>query len=331
MAKQESLSSKIEEWQREGLILAEQAEALGRREPEEAATPPARRVRADEILVYLGSLVVFLAMAFLVGLNWQALGSAGRILSVVVPTFAMLALGWWLRGAGSARLRRGAQALWLGGCLLSGLAFGATFYELDIITEFPVLVLASCLLATAVAGAALVLLPTIPQSIAFHLCGSGALFAFLIWLAETFPPLNPWRNLVVGLVVGGSFLALSEWLRARERRGLVVVSRLFGALIVSAFPFFMAMEEFPAAWQKTAMEAIAFVVSIALIAASLKRQSHIFLFSGAAFLAFLIIYVNSEHFADRIEVPIALLVIGAALIGLGLGTGRPRKRIQARQ
>ncbi|TEU20500.1 MAG: DUF2157 domain-containing protein, partial [Anaerolineales bacterium] len=91
MAKQESLLSKIEDWVREGLISPEQAEALKRREAEGAAISLARRVRADEIFVYLGSLVIFLAMAFLVVLNWRALGSAGRILSVLVPTVVMLA------------------------------------------------------------------------------------------------------------------------------------------------------------------------------------------------------------------------------------------------
>ncbi len=328
MTKQESLLNKIEEWVGEGLISPEQAEALKRRETESATVSlPARRVKADEIFVYLGSLVIFLALAFLVGLNWRTLGSAGRILSVLLPTVVMLALGWRLRGSERARLRRGAQALWLGGCLLSGLVSGVTFYELELITEVPLLVLVSCVLATGVAGVAFVLVPSIAQSVAFHLCGSAAFFTFLIWLEETFPPLNPWRNLMVGLVTGGLFLALSEWLRARERKRLVVVSRMFGALIILGSPYFLSMEKYAVAWHKTAMEVIAFLTSIAFIAASVKRQSQTFLYGGAAFLLFLITYVNFEHFADRIGMPITLLIIGAALIGLGLGTGRLSKRI----
>lgn len=330
MAKQESLVSKIEDWVREGLISPEQAEVLKQREAEGVAISPAPRVKADEIFVYLGSLVVFLAIAFLAVLNWRALGSAGRILSVLVPMVVMLALGWRLRGSESARLGRGAQALWLGGCLLSGLVFGVTLYELDLITEVSLLVLVSCLSATGVAGIAFVLLPSVAQSIAFHLCGSAAFFTFLIWLEETFPPLDPWRNLMIGLVTGGLFLALSEWLRARERKGLVVVSRISGALIVLGFPFFLAAtEEYAVTWHKTAMEAIAFLASIAFIAASVKRQSQTFLYSGAAFLLFVITYVNFEHFADRIGMPIALLIIGALLIGVGLGTGRLSRRIRA--
>jgi uncharacterized membrane protein len=340
MARQESLLSKIEEWVEEGLISPEQAEALRRREAGAAAILPARQVKADEIFVYLGSLVVFLALAFLVGLNWGELESAGRILSMFIPTVAMLALGWRLRGSESARSMRGAQALWLGACLLSVLFFVVTFYELGLIDwsdrgPTDPWVLVSCLLATGVAGVAFVLLPTITQSIAFHFCGSVALLTFLGWLGQTLPPFNPFYEnllvLVIGLVAGGLCLGLSEWLRARGRKDLVGVSRMFGALAILGFAFILAMDEYTVTWQKATMEAIAFLASISFIAASVKRQSEAFLYSGAAFLFFLIIYVNFEHFADRIGMPIALLIIGVLLIGVGLGTGRLSKRIRARR
>jgi len=343
MAKQESLLSKIEEWVEDGLISPEQGQALRRREEESTiVSAPTRRVKADEIFVYLGSLVVFLALAFLVGLNWGDLGSAARILSMLVPTVAMLALGWWLRGSESAeearrlRFRRGAQALWLGACLLSALFFMVTFHELGLIDwsdrgPTDPWVLLSCLLAMGVAGAAFVLLPTITQSIAFHLCGGAVLVTFLGWLDQTLPPLNHFFEnlliLMIGLVAGGLCLALSEWLRVKARKDLVGVSRIFGALAVLGFTFILATDRYPATWQKTTMEAIAFLASIAFIAASVKWQSQAFLYSGAAFLLFLIIQVNFEHFADRIGMPIALLIIGVLLIGLGLGTERLSRRI----
>jgi hypothetical protein len=346
MAKQESLFSKIEEWVEEGLISPEQGDALRQREAESTIiSVPTRRVKADEIFVYLGSLVVFLALAFLVGLNWGKLESAGRILSMLIPTVAMLALGWRLRGSESAeearrlRLSRGAQALWLGACLLSAVFFVVTFYELGLIDwsergPTDPWVVVSCLLATGVAAVAFVLLPTITQSIAFHLCGSVAFLTFLGWLDYTLPPLNHFLEnlliLVIGLVAGGLCLALSEWLRAKERKDLVGVSRIFGTLAILGFTFILAMDEYAVTWQKATMEAIAFLASIGFIAASVKRQSQAFLYSGAAFLFFLIIYVNFEHFADRIGMPIALLIIGALLIGLGLGTERLSRRIGGR-
>ena len=102
-------------------------------------------------------------------------------------------------------------------------------------------------------------------------------------------------------------------------------------LAVSGFTFILATDKYAVTWHKAALEAIAFLASVAFIAASVKRQSQTFLYSGAAFLLFVITYVNYEHFADRIGMPIALLITGVVLIGLGLGTGQLSKRIRAPQ
>ena len=62
---------------------------------------------------------------------------------MLVPTVAMLALGWRLRGSESARSRRGAQALWLGACLLSVVFFMVTFLAFEMVffalhfTQYP--------------------------------------------------------------------------------------------------------------------------------------------------------------------------------------------------
>jgi len=336
MDKQESSLNKIEEWLREGLISTEQAEAIKRREKEIKIISPARRMRLNEILVYLGSFIIFLALAFFVVLNWRKFGSMGRIVTVLIPTVLMFVLGWWLHGSERVRLGRGAQALWLVACLLSGLVFGVIFYEmglLDLDRSGDPMILVSCLLATILAGTAFVLLPSITQSIAFHICGSAVLFSFIGWLSHILPPLDDFYEalgiLVIGIVFGSLWLALSEWLRTREKKGLVIVSRIFGAMTILFFSLVSAMDEYPATWQNTVMEAIAFLASIAFITVSIKKQSQTFLYSGAAFLLFWITYINFEHFADRIGMPVTLLIIGALLVGLGLGTERLSRLIRA--
>ena len=332
MARDESLYDKIDQWVGEGIISAEQAGALKRRE---AVSAPARRVQFQEILVYLGGLVVFLAMAFLVEQNWRSLGGAGRILSVLVPTALMLASGWHLRTSQSEWFRRAAQALLLSGCLLSAFCFGVTLYELHIIRHEEFLVLVSCVLATGVAGIAFVLLTTDAQSVAFHVCGSATLIALLVWLDETVPPFNHFYEnlsvLTICLVFGGLWLALSEWFRTRGRERLADVSQLAGALTILPTTLLLATDEYPAPWHKLTMEVVALLAGIGFIAASVKRQSQIFLYSGAAFLLFLITYVNFEHFEEKIGMPVALLIVGVLLIGIGLGTGRLSKRIRSRK
>jgi hypothetical protein len=319
--------ARIEEWVSEGLIASEQGEALKQRETARALVRQTR-VQTGEILVYLGSLVVFLALAFLVGLNWPVLGSAGKILAVLVPTVAMLGLGWWLRDSEDPRLRRGAQALWLGACLLSVLTFRTAFEELGLIPDENLRLLISFVLATGISGMLFVLMPGITQSVTLHFSGSGALLAFLLWMDSTFPPFDPWRTLAIILVTGGLWLALSEWLWSKDERGLVTVSRVVVSLTVLGWMVALFTQPYDLVWHKAVMEAIAFLLSIALIALSVRRQSQVFLFGGAACLLFLIAYVNMEHFANRIGMPLALFTAGVLLIGLGLGTGRLNKRMR---
>ncbi len=327
----EGLRHKIEAWASEGLISPEQAEALIERE---GAAAPARRLRADEILVYLGSLVIFLALAFLVGLNWPALQVAGRILSVLLPALGMLALGGWLRGSASARLRRGAQALWLGGCLLSGLACAVILSELDLIADDNLLSLLSSLLAFAVASVAFILLPSVAQSVAFHLAGSTALFAFIIWLEPYLDLSDPFFPLLLVqatcLAAGGLWLIVSRWRPAQAGDGLRVVSRLFGALTILAGAFVPAASYYsptfaPWPWQQAVLELVAFAASLAFLAAGVRRQSLVYLYCGAGCLLVLITYLNFEHFADEIGMPVALFIAGALLVALGLGTERLRR------
>lgn len=335
MAHASYLLHQIETWEQEGLITHEQAEALKHREVE---VTPARRVQADEIFVYLGTLVVFLALAFLVFLNWEILGSFGRVLAVLVPTVAMFTLGGWLRRSESPRLLRGAQALWLGGSLLTGFTFGVIFNEYATL-NWPERgisdpwVLLSCLLATGAAAITFAWLPTVTQSVALHLCGSAVLLSFLTWLMSTLPQPRPmFRDslivLAIALVFGGAWLALSEWLRPRAGSGVVRVSRLFGALTVLFLTFFTALMEYPLLWQKVTMEMVALLASVAFLVASLKRQSRTFLYSGAAFLLFVVTEINFTHFADKVGMPLALFILGILLIVLGLGTERLRRRIR---
>jgi len=190
-------------------------------------------------------------------------------------------------------------------------------------------------LATGVAAAAFVLLTTVVQSIALHICGSATLITFLVWLDDTLPPFDQFYEglgvFAICLTVGGLWLALSEWFRARENAKLAGISRLAGALTILLNTLVLAMDSYTVAWHKPTMEVIALLAGIAFIAASVKRQSQIFLYSGMASLLLLITHVNFEHFAEKIGMPVALLVVGVLLIGSGLGTGRLSKRIRSRK
>jgi len=326
------MEERLKSWQEAGIITAEQAEAISEYE----ALAERRRVSPREIFLYIGGLFVLMAVGFGLQMRWDELGSLGRVVVVAVPTLSLWVAGEALRRRQGLLPKRGAQVLWVVASLLSALSFAVTFNELDLTDDVSLLISVSSVLATGLAGVAFVLLTTVAQSVAFHLLGSLAWFSLHGWVLDTFYPYpqtrNQWLILVIWLVGGGLWLALSEWLRARGRKDLVVVSRVFGALTILGGTLSLAMDAemfWAVPWHKTAMEAIALLASIAFIAASVKRQSQVFLYSGAAFLLFVITYVNFEHFADRIGMPIALLFTGVVLIGLGLGTGRLSRWIRA--
>jgi uncharacterized membrane protein (UPF0136 family) len=99
-------------------------------------------------------------------------------------------------------------------------------------------------------------------------------------------------------------------------------------LTILFLTFFTALMEYPALWQKVMMEMIALLASVGFLVASIRRQSRTFLYSGAAFLLFVVTEINFAHFADRVGMPIALFIVGILLIVLGLGTERLRRRIR---
>ena len=324
----------IDRWAAQGLITPEQAVTLkASLEADEPAPGTAgSRVQGAEITVYLGSVVVFLALVFLAILNWQALGSAGRVLVIAAPTVALFALGSPLRRAASARLRRGAQALWLGGGLLSGVTCLVLFHELRLIDwrqqgpADPHFTLCA-LLAGLLCALAFWRLPTRAQSLPFHLWLSVALISFLGWLDLTYPVFQPWGTLLLGLAAGAAWLALDAWLAGRGREDLAQISRLVGAVTFLATPFLLIGYASDVLWQEVVMEIITFAACALFIVASLRRQSQIFLYTGAIFLLLLITYLNFEHFAGEVGLPVALFIAGVALIAIGLGTGRLSRRV----
>ncbi len=71
------------------------------------------------------------------------------------------------------------------------------------------------------------------------------------------------------------------------------------------------------------------IESLTFIAWSVRRQSRVLLYSGALFLFIGIVNINFEFFSDQLGLPVVLLIIGVALIAIGLGVDRLRRRLEA--
>ena len=94
------------------------------------------------------------------------------------------------------------------------------------------------------------------------------------------------------------------------------------------FTLVLVMQEYGMLWEEVVMASIAFLADLSFTVVSVRRQSQIFLYSGTAGLLVLITYLTVKHSRGRIGMPIALLIIGALFIGLGLGTKQLVKRVR---
>jgi len=72
------------------------------------------------------------------------------------------------------------------------------------------------------------------------------------------------------------------------------------------------------------------IESLVFIAWSVRQQSRVLLYSGALFLFVGIVKINFDFFKDQLGLPVVLLIIGVALIAIGLGVDRLRRRLEAR-
>ena len=79
-----------------------------------------------------------------------------------------------------------------------------------------------------------------------------------------------------------------------------------------------------------AWNSLLLVESLMFIAWSVRRQSRVLLYSGAFFLFAGIVKINFDFFRDQLGLPVMLLIIGVALIAVGLGVDRLRRRLEAR-
>ncbi|MEX1176938.1 MAG: DUF2157 domain-containing protein [Nitriliruptor sp.] len=113
---------RIGEWQRAGLISAEQAEAIAahERDRQEGSPPgaPRRRARdrtsAAEAIGYVGAALVLGAVALLVGELWHELTAPGQLSLAALVTVLMGGASWALWGTASSAIARLVSVLQVG-------------------------------------------------------------------------------------------------------------------------------------------------------------------------------------------------------------------------
>lgn len=144
--------------------------------------------------------------------------------------------------------------------------------------------------------------------------------AFLI--DETWVPDNWWAFYAPW--AGGGALALmgAEIADRRGRDSLVWLFNLAGVWALLLMAQFISLDDKMPVW-----ETLVLVESLAVLAWSVVRQSRALLYTGAFFLLIYVINLNFEYFEDQLGLPAVLLITGLAMIAIGLGVDRVRRRL----
>lgn len=315
----EWLGDKIEEWKREGLISASTANSI----IEYERLPARERVTAREIFVYIGGFFILLAVAFALQVMWDDLSSFSRVLIVAVPTVLLWIAGDLLRRRDDPALLRGAKAAWMVAAWLTAIFIAVALNEyttLDL--ESAWLIVWAGFGALPLTLITLYLLPGLPQGLATIVVGIVLAIGLDTLVDNTWATDNWWAFYAPW--AGGGLLALlgAEIAYRRGHDSLVWLFNLAGALALLIMAQLISMDDKMPVW-----ETLVLVESLAIIAWSVVRQSRALLYSGALFLLVYVININFEYFEDQLGLPAVLLITGLALIGVGLGVDRMRRRL----
>jgi len=312
------LKERLENWQEAGLITADQAESIAGFE----SLAEARRVALREVFVYVGGFFVLMAVGFGLQVLWDDLGSLSRVMVVAVPTAILWVAGELLRRRGGASLIRGAKVCWMVAAWLTAILIAV------ILNEWPGLDLGDAWLALwAGAGAlplaiiVLLVLPGLPQGLAAVTLVTTIAMSISNLVGETWAPDARWALYSPWAVAGAVGLAAAEVARRHDEGNLVWLFNLAGAWAWLFFALVIGLQDKLPAW-----ETLLLIESLAIIAWSVVRQSRVLLYSGALFLLVYIADINFEYFSDRLGLPAVLLITGIALIAVGLGVDRLRRR-----
>lgn len=294
--KQDALIEVVDLITRHGLTIDEVSAALTGGPRFEAAK--SGRV-LSRLFGYLGGIFVFVGLAIYVGMRWDDLSSLGRILVTLGPGLCVFVLA--LVCTTDARLERAATPLFLVAALLqpAGIvvmlqeyshggdpAYGLLFMNLVMSVQ------QGC---TFVAKRRTVLALTT--------------IVFTLGVLTVASDLLDVDHNLMGVVLGTSLTCIAWSLDRSSHRAIAGLAYFFGAgiLLAAAYDWL----------HRTPIELLFMGLACAIVFLSTVARSRSLLFVATIALIGYLGEFIAEHFADNLNGPLMLILIGFVLIGLG--------------
>jgi hypothetical protein len=298
----------IEQWVTEGIISAEQAEAILDFEGRDARS----RVTAIEVLAYVGAAMVLAAAIVLVTDLWPGLSLVERLIVLGLATVVLTVVGWISTGEKRSSMRRFGET----SLLLAVAAFGSTVgVAADAVVESET---ASWLGFGAALAAAVGLYrrhESYPQHAAMFLAFGGFALASVILPFDSPPDALPGATI---LAVGAIWVAASTTERIEPRTlGEILgsVAALGGSLL-----FVIGAGD-----NEIAFTAMLIVLSIGTLVVGVRTNRVVLIAAGMIGLIAYIPWLVTDVLGDSIGAPVALLVTGSLLAASAMYMARRRK------
>ncbi len=275
-----------------------------------------KQVNIAQVLYYIGAAIVFLGIVILVFQNWDALSKATQILVTLGSSIAAYVVGVLFREY--QKFKGVSLAFFLISALLAPVGLGVTFdaagYEVgdsSIQTLIAGISLAVYLASYWLYKKTIFLI----FSVVF---GTWLFFAVTSMLVGGRPEIYEMKFVEYRvLAVGLTYLLLGYSFAQKGMRDLS------GWMYSAGLIAFLGAAMFLGGWtpeQNRFWEAIFPGLAFGAIILSIYLRSRAFLIFGTLFLMGYILKITAEYFTDTLGWPLALVIAGFALIGVGYGT-----------
>ncbi len=264
----------------------------------ETASQHRRRDVVVRVLGLLGGTFVFAGICVFVALQWESMNAAARV--VVTLGSGLAAFGLALLAARDARYHTASTPLFLIAAALEPTGMLVAFAEFGSGGDWRWASLVTCGAVGVQFGA---IFGEVRRSTPLFLC---VLFATLFW--GTALDLLDADASTLGLVVGGSVLLAAIGIDRTAHRAIVPAWYLIGEAVF-LYGLFDAV-------QSTPLELLFLLAAAGFVYASAVLHSRALLFVATAAILAYTGWFTSEHFADSVGWPLALIAFGLFMIGL---------------
>jgi hypothetical protein len=315
MTNKSELLSQISQAIEEKLITREEVLELFPKEDQLKAKPTSSRFHFGKIISFLGGFIVFLGISFLVSLIWVYLNHTGQILVTLGTGLVAYIVGNLLLFALPQNRFLGSSVHLIGGLLIPT----GIFVWLSKLGQSPISL--QLLIAMIFAGLAVTylasdyFLKSNVLNIFTVIFATIAFYSLFFWLTKErlvmfrVEELWSWSTVVVGLSYLGIGYALKNTSRA-------VSGNLWWSVGITIF--------LPGVWAVSIVsihnilsEILFLLILIAVLYLSSYFRSLSFLVVGTIYLIVFILYLTSVYFAEVLTWPVALILVGLAMIGVG--------------